>query len=67
MSISKERRVRRGLGLTGAGLLLQLGALVYWTPITFVVAVSLGVPLVLAGGALFLSVVWRDLKEKGAV
>lgn len=65
--MNKERRVRRGFELTGVGLLLQLGALLYWTPLTFVIAVSLGVPLVLVGAFLFTTTVWRTLKEKGAV
>ena len=65
--MNKERRVRRGLGLAIVGLVMQLGALLYWTPLTFVLAVSLGVPLVLVGAALFATAVWSTLKEKGAV
>lgn len=65
--MNKERRVRQGLALTGAGLLLQLGALLYWRPATFVAAVSIGVPLVLLGSVVFATAVWRTLKEKGAV
>jgi len=67
MSINNEIRVRRGLALTMVGLAIQLGAKLHWTPLTFVFAASVGVPLVIAGGFLFLTAVWRTLKEKGAV
>lgn len=65
--MNKQRRVRRGLGVASAGLVMQLGALLYWTPLTFVIAVSVGVPLVVLGALLFATAVWSTLKEKGAV
>ncbi len=67
MSMNNEQRVRRGLALTMVGLALQLGAKLHWTPLTFVISASVGVPLVLVGGLLFLSAVWRTLKAKGAL
>lgn len=67
MTINNEIRVRRGLVLTMVGLAIQLGAKLHWTPLTFVFAASVGVPLVMIGGFLFLSAVWRKLKERGAV
>lgn len=67
MSINNETRVRRGLAMTMVGLALQLGAKLHWTPLTFVFAASVGVPLVMVGGFLFLSAVWRNLTERGAV
>ena len=65
--MNKQRRVRRGLALACVGLVMQLGALLYWTPLTFVIAVSVGVPLVVLGALLFATAVWSTLKEKGAV
>jgi hypothetical protein len=61
------RRIRRAGVVAGAGLVLQLAAAFYWTPATFILSAVVGVPLVLAGGVLFLSAVWRNMKDKGAV
>ena len=61
------RGIRRAAGVAGLGLALQLGAALHWTPVTFILSAAVGVPLVLAGGVLFLRAVWRNMKKKGAV
>lgn len=43
------RRYRRGLALIIAGLFVQLGCSFYWSPGAFILAASLGMPLVLLG------------------
>ena len=60
------RRVKRAAGIVGLGLALQLGAALHWTPATFILSATVGVPLVLVGGVMFLAAVWRNLKDKGA-
>lgn len=67
MPTKNEQYVRRALALTVTGLAVEVGAQLYWTPMTFVVAVSVGLPLVLVGGAMFIRAAWRSLKQKGAV
>jgi hypothetical protein len=62
-----DRRIRRAAGFVGAGLASQLVAAFHWTPGTFILASTLGAPLVLIGCALFLWAVWRRMKETGAV
>ncbi|MBC8133281.1 MAG: hypothetical protein H7X95_09905 [Deltaproteobacteria bacterium] len=57
---------RRAIAITGLGLLVQLAASFYWTPLTFVLSAGLGLPLVLLGAALFLRTVFRFLKTRGA-
>jgi hypothetical protein len=61
------KRIRRAAIVAGLGLLVQLVAAVHWTPVTFIVAATIGAPLVLVGGLLFLAAVWRNMKDKGAV
>ncbi len=61
------RKIRRAAILGGVGLALQLGAAFHWTPATFILSAALGVPLVLAGGILFLAAVWRNMRDKGAL
>ena len=61
------RKIRRAAVVGGSGLALQLLAAFHWTPATFVLSASVGVPLVLAGGALFLAAVWRNMRDKGAL
>jgi hypothetical protein len=61
------RRVRRAAVVGGAGLAVQLGAALHWTPATFILSASIGTPLVLAGGVLFLMAVWRNMRDKGAL
>jgi hypothetical protein len=39
----------------------------HWTPATFVLSAAIGVPLVLAGGVLFVAAVWRNMRDKGAL
>jgi hypothetical protein len=41
--------VRRALGLVMAGLAIQLGCALFWSPATFLLAALLGMPLVVAG------------------
>ncbi|MES1206862.1 MAG: hypothetical protein ABUS79_13070 [Pseudomonadota bacterium] len=61
------RKIRRAAAVGGMGLVVQLAAALHWTPATFVLSAAVGVPLVLAGGVLFLSAVWRSMRDKGAV
>jgi hypothetical protein len=67
MSVTHEQRIRRAAYLVLAGLFIQLASTVHWTPLTFVVFAMLGVPLVLLGVFLYLSTVWRILKERKAL
>jgi hypothetical protein len=57
---------RRATVVTALGLAVELAAALHWTPVTFILAAAVGVPLVLVGGALFLRAVWRFMKERGA-
>jgi hypothetical protein len=61
------RKIKRAAIVGGAGLLVQLLAALHWTPATFIVSAVLGAPLVIAGGALFLAAVWKNMRDKGAV
>jgi hypothetical protein len=61
------RKVRRAAILGGLGLAVQLGAAFHWTPATFILSATIGAPLVLVGGALFLAAVWRNMRDKGAL
>lgn len=56
-----------GRGFAGAGLVVQLGAALHWTPLTFVLSAVVGVPLVVVGGAIFLHAVWRNMSDNGAM
>jgi len=60
------QKIRRAAALSGVGLAIQVVAALHWTPATFIVSAALGVPLVLAGSVLFMSAIWRNLKDKGA-
>jgi hypothetical protein len=59
--------VRTAAALSGAGLLVQLGASLHWTPASFVLSATVGVPLVLAGAVQFVRVVLRVMRDKGAL
>ena len=61
------RRIQRAAIVGGLGLAVQLAAAFHWTPVTFILSATLGPPLVLAGGVLFLSAVWKHMRDKGAV
>lgn len=61
------RRIRRAAVVGGLGLVVQLAAALHWTPVTFILSAVVGAPLVLAGGALFVAAVWRNMRDKGAV
>jgi hypothetical protein len=61
------KKIRRAAIVGGLGLCVQLGAAFHWTPATFIISAVVGVPLVLAGGGLFIAAAWRNMKEKGAV
>jgi uncharacterized membrane protein YidH (DUF202 family) len=65
--MSHEKRIRVAALLVLAGLLVQLGATLFWSPLTFVVFASVGVPLVLLGVLLYVATVWRILKERKAL
>ena len=56
---------RRALALVVAGLVLQIAATFYWTPITFIVSAAVGLPLVLLGAIIFGWVVLRSRVEGG--
>ena len=59
--------MRRAAVVAGVGLLVQLGASFYWTPLTFIVSAAVGLPLVGVGALMFLRAVLRIMKEKGAL
>jgi hypothetical protein len=59
--------MRRAAVVAGAGLLVQIAASFYWTPLTFIASAAVGLPLVGVGGLLFLRAVFRIMKEKGAL
>ena len=61
------RKIRRAALIAGLGLAVQLGAAFHWTPATFILSATIGAPLVLVGGALFLAAVWRNMRDKGAL
>jgi hypothetical protein len=61
------RRIRGAATVGGLGLAAQLVAALHWTPATFILSASIGVPLVLLGGALFLRAVWKNMRDKGAL
>ena len=58
------RMIRAAALCGGLGLVVQLVAALHWTPFTFIASAVIGLPLVLAGGVLFLVAVWRNLKGK---
>ena len=60
------KRIKLAAAISGVGLGIQVMAALQWTPATFIASAALGVPLVLAGSFLFLSAIWRNLKDKGA-
>ena len=61
------KKVRRAALLVGAGVAIQLGAALHWTPATFILSAVVAAPLVLAGSALFLMAVWKNLRRTGAL
>jgi hypothetical protein len=61
------RSMRLAAALAGLGLLVQLAASFYWTPLTFIASAAIGLPLVGAGALLFLKAVVGVMKEKGAL
>jgi len=58
------RSIQRAAVCTGLGLLVQLAAALHWTPFTFIASAVIGLPLILAGGVLFLRAVWKSLKSE---
>jgi hypothetical protein len=60
-------KIRLGALLVAAGLAVQLVLSWFWTPLTFVISVALGVPLVALGVGLFVLAVWRFILDKGAL
>lgn len=63
---SAKTSMRRAAAVVGLGLLVQLGASFHWTPITFIVSVVAGLPLVVLGAFLFCRAVFRIVESKGA-
>ena len=61
------RKIRRAAVFAGLGLAVQLAAAFHWTPATFILSATIGAPMVLVGGGLFLAAVWRNMREKGAL
>jgi len=61
------RSMRRAAAVSAAGLLLQLAASFYWTPLTFIASAAIGLPLVGVGALMFLRAALRIMKEKGAL
>jgi hypothetical protein len=59
MSGPADRRVRLGIVLAMAGLLLQLAASFIWSPATFLLSAGLGMPLVVAG----VVVLWAGMRR----
>ena len=59
--------MRRAAVLSGLGLLVQLAASFYWTPLTFIASAAIGLPLVGIGALMFLRAALRIMKEKGAL
>jgi hypothetical protein len=44
---------KRALILVAVGLMLQLGAIFYWTPVTFILSAAIGLPCVVVGAGVF--------------
>lgn len=65
--MSHVKRIQVAALLILTGLLVQLFATVFWSPLTFVVFASVGVPLVLLGVLFYVATVWRILKERKAL
>lgn len=65
--MSHVKRIRVAAVLILAGLLVQLFATLFWSPLTFVVFAVVGVPLVLLGVLVYAATVWRILKERKAL
>jgi len=65
MSADPQPAMKHAAIVAGSGLLLQFGASLYWTPLTFIVSTAVGLPLVLGGALMFLRAVLRIMKHKG--
>ncbi|MGE6757976.1 hypothetical protein ACQKGO_08210 [Corallococcus interemptor] len=65
--MTHDKRIRVAALFVLAGLLVQLFASLYWTPLTFVISAAVGVPLVLLGVLLYGVTVWKILKEQKAL
>ncbi len=53
------RTARRGLALVLGGLAIQMAALLFWSPGTFIVSATVGFPLVILGAGSFALAWWR--------
>jgi hypothetical protein len=67
MSDDNLGKIRRAAVVGGLGLVVQIGAAFHWTPATFILSASVGLPLVLLGGALFLRAIWGHMRDKGVL
>jgi hypothetical protein len=65
--MNHERRIQRAAVAVLAGLAIQLGSTLHWTPLTFVLFAAIGAPLVLLGVGLYLATVWSILKERNVL
>jgi hypothetical protein len=59
--------MRRAASVAGGGLVVQLAASFYWTPLTFILSAAVGLPLVAIGALMFLRAVIRIMKDKDAL
>ncbi len=55
-------RLRRGIALAGAGLVVQLGTAFFWSPGAFILSAAIGLPLVLVGA----TISFRAINTKSA-
>jgi hypothetical protein len=58
-----DLRTRIGFLLVLAGLLVQIATSFFWSPGTFIIAVAVGIPLVLAGTVLLAISVWSTRRQ----
>lgn len=65
--ITPERKMRHATLVVMAGLIVELGSTLYWTPLTFVLFSLIGVPLIFLGIALYAMTVLQVLKDKKAL
>ncbi|MEO1171277.1 MAG: hypothetical protein AAFX94_04385 [Myxococcota bacterium] len=62
-----SRSIRRAAFLIALGLAVEVLAFLYWTPMTFIVFASIGLPLVAGGVGWYLLAVLAFLRERRAL